>query len=499
MPFTGNRRGYYLVRRGRLSHITYSVTGKEGFRPGNGGQRGGSAVRGRLSGLWNALLDHYVPALLVLALAALTLGGVGSPESVGAVGALLCAVGCTQRPPRADLWIILPMGVYLAAGLASSWRIYGTVAEGYAAAHAVFPAMYLLTACLDEGDLRLLKRLSALWAAGVAAAGIVQFTARALTGVPSRLGGALNNPNALGVFLTVGWFALLACRPEPEEQGALPALLRHAELPILTALALTLSMGSFLAMAAGILVLLVRERRRSGWRQAFEAACRILARAAIGIGLGILMYFTARHTRIPWFCLFLLAWLLAMAAQWQVFERFLAAYRRAAAVIAGSGVLVAGAAVAIRPSAIATFAERLEMIRDGLSYLPDHLLLGLGPYQWRLWNLHGGGKYFNTWHIHNFLVHTAVELGLLAALALLAIILRHWRKTGAACAAAFVFHGMIDTGFFYLGVTALALISAGEPQKGGRQLSGTASRLMFAALFALFVYCALYGRFQGTA
>ena len=55
---------------------------------------------------------------------------------------------------------------------------------------------------------------------------------------------------------------------------------------------------------------------------------------------------------------------------------------------------------------------------------------------------------------------------------------------------------MMDTGFFYLGVTALALIAAGEPRKGGRELRNLTARLMFAALFVLFVYCVLYGRFR---
>lgn len=463
-----------------------------------GGERRDREERtaGGLAGCLDRMLDRYVLILLILALAALTVGGVGSPASVGPVGALLCAAGCAQRKIRADLWVVLPMGVYLLAGMAATYRVYGTIAEGYVPAHAVLLAVYLLIGCLEAEELPPLRRFAALWVTGTAAAGVLLFTLRALRGSGARLGGILQNPNALGVFLTVGWFTLQACLPDGEEPGLTAKLLRHAEPILLTALALTLSMGSFLAMAAGTLVLLLQFRREHTWRETFAYGCRVLARAAMGMGLGILMYFTARHTRVPWFCLFLLGYLLALAAEWPVFDRFLQTVRPAAAVIAGCGVLVAAAAIAIRPSALATFAERLEMMADGLSYLPDHPLLGLGPYQWRLYNLHGGGKYFNTWHIHNFLIHIAVELGLPAALALLAVIVRHFRKGLAPAAAAFVFHGMMDTGFFYLGVTALALITAGEPREGNRKLEGGPARLVFAALFVLFLYCVFYSRFH---
>ena len=88
----------------------------------------------------------------------------------------------------------------------------------------------------------------------------------------------------------------------------------------------------------------------------------------------------------------------------------------------------------IRPSALATFAERIEMMENGLGYILFHPVLGLGPSQWRSWNMFDGDKYFGTWHIHNFLIHIGVELGLIAMAALAVIVLRHFRKTGALMA-----------------------------------------------------------------
>ena len=204
------------------------------------------------------------------------------------------------------------------------------------------------------------------------------------------------------------------------------------------------------------------------------------------------MYITARQTQVPWFCLILLVWLAALTAQWETFGRFLQACPVAAAGLSGAGVLVAGAIVAIRPSAAATFAERIEMWRNGCGYLLVHPLLGLGPDQWWRWNMHDGDTFFQTLHIHNLLLHTGVELGLIALAALLVIIVRHFVKSGDPAAFVFLFHNMMDITFFNLGVTSLTLVAAGEPQKGGVRLSAKTVRVLFAVLLAHFAYVVLY-------
>ena len=55
-----------------------------------------------------------------------------------------------------------------------------------------------------------------------------------------------------------------------------------------------------------------------------------------------------------------------------------------------------------------------------------------------------------------------------------------------ALTAAFLLHNMIDTSFFYLGITALALTAAGEP--GDRKLRGGVVKLLFALYAGLFAY-----------
>ena len=450
-------------------------------------------MSGKLGRALDALFDHYVFVLLILAQAALVQFGVANALSTGMVGILLCAAGLgLRRSARVDLWIAVPMAAYLALGMASAYMTFGNTVQGYPSTHVIFFAIYFIMACMNGGELRLLKRLNALWAGGAAAVSLGMFLLQALSGTAGRLGGLLRNPNALGIFLAVGGFAITACLEEDGEEDALNRALRRAEPLVLAALAMTLSMGSFLAMAAGILALLLEKKRRASWQEVIGYGFVVLAKASLCFAAGILMYVTARQTRIPWFCLFLLAWLLALAASWGTFERFLRTYRWAAMGLSGGGIAVAAAAVAIRPSALATFAERIEMMENGLGYLLFHPVLGLGPGQWREGEPYDGGKNFRTRPNHNFLIHIGVELGLIAMAMLVIVIVRHFRKTGAPGAAAFLVHNLMDTSFFYCGITSLTLVSAGEPQKGGRTLGIAATRAVFVLLAAHFAWCCVY-------
>ena len=404
----------------------------------------------RIAGGVNSVVEHYVLAVMLLAVAALTVGGVGAPEAVGVTGLILCAAGLSRGAAKVDLWVLIALAAYLVIGDISSYVTYGYLTGGYTATQSVLLVLYLLMACLDGEELRLFRRLSVLWAGCVAAQGLARFLGKALDGSAGRLGGMLGNPNALGIFLVMAWFGLKAWMPGEEETGLLPAVLRRLEPLLLTALALTLSMGSFVALAAGMAYLAVGWLRREGWRTAFARTCRMLAKAALGVGLGVLMYFTARRTGVPWLCLVELAYLLALMALW----------------------------------------ERLEMMRNGLGYVLVNPLLGVGPYQWRLLNLGDADPYFNTWHIHNIPIHIAVELGLPALAALVVLVVRVYRKKGPNRAGftALACHCLMDTGFFYLGTMSLMTATVAEPQEGGAQLSSGAVKLLFLAAGAQFIY-----------
>ena len=436
------------------------------------------------------LLDNYAPLCLALALTILSLTGVGDVGTASLVGLILCGVGLTRGAARADLGVLVPLVVYDLAALASSCAAYGNLVDGYGAMHALFPVLYLLAACLDDRELRLLRRCCVLWAGAAAAVGIGRFVFQAVVqGFAVRLSGPLGSPNAMGIFLAVGWFILMYGKEDRQDRT--PGLL-WLEPVLLTALALTLSMGSFAAMAAGVAVLLLEKKRETSWRETVRYICPILARAVLGMGTGLLVYLAAARTSVPWVCLLPLAYGGAAAACWGAYGRWLNARPRAALLIASMGVLVAAAATAVRPSAAATFSERLEMMASGLRYLPAKPLWGVGPLQWRLLDLNDGGKYFNTWHIHNIPLHIGVEMGWIAMTAIVLAGLRGLcRKKPAllrAGTAAFLLHNLMDTSFFYLGITALTLTAAGWPESGGRSLSGGAARVLFALFGVLFLY-----------
>lgn len=291
----------------------------------------------------------------------------------------------------------------------------------------------------------------------------------------------MGNPNAMGIFLVLGWAIAL-------DSGS------FLEPLLLIGAAMTLSMGSFVAMAAGILVLLADKKRTASWGETVRYGCQLLAKASLGVGTGLLLYLSAARTRVPWVCLLLVAYAGAVLVLWKDLGRFLEAKPRMAALIAALGVLVALAAVLIRPSAVATFAERLEMMASGLHYLTADPLVGVGPFQWRLLDLHDGGKYFNTWHIHNVPLHVGVETGWIAMAALCLAGLRALdrRKPLRAMTAAFLVHNLLDTSFFYLGVTALVLTAAGCAQEEGHTLGGGGTKVLFALLAGLFAYGLYY-------
>lgn len=451
-----------------------------------------------LTGL-ERLLDHYLVLLLFLSLISLTLLSSETPLLTGLLGLILCVTGMAQGRAKTDLWVLVPLILYQVFSVISFRMAYtgaptGMIAD-FLSAQAFYPVLYLLMAFLNAEERLWLKRLCLLWTGCVAAVGLVQFILRAIDGRAARLGGVFGNPNAMGAFLVIGWLVLQTCFPEGEEDGWNPWL-RGLEPLLLAVLALTLSMGSFVAMAAGVLVLILSRVRGGTWRKTLTFACDILARAGFGVGLGVLMYTAARRSGQPWLCVPLALYLLAVMFFWGRFQSFLGDFPKAAAAMTALGALVAVAVVLSRPSSLATFRERLAMMENGLHYLTVHPLWGLGPYQWRVYNYLDSDLYFNTYHIHNVPLHIGVELGLPAMAMALTVLVRRFVKRSEpghiAGYTAFVVHNLIDTSFFYSAVTAMTLMTVAEPGNGGRQLPALAVRLIFAGFAAMFAVYLFY-------
>lgn len=441
--------------------------------------------------LFDAIFEHYIAICLFLALFMMTLTGVGDVRITSMAGFFLCAVGFIRKSAEIDLWVFVPMALYNIAVTLSSYAAYGNITDGYGGLHLIFPVIYLLTACLNSRELLLLERLCTVWAGLSAAIGAAGYALRAVfENSGGRLNGILGNPNASGIFWALSWFMLLHCLPEKEDQmkeNLLTRILPYLEPVLFFALALTLSMGSFAAMAAGIFVLVLLKYKKDK-RGTLQYICRILAKTVLGVGTGLLLYLGASRTSVPWICAPLLLYASALVLCWKDFQFFLKAHTRMAAGITAAGILIAGTVVMVRPGSFATFSERLEMMRAALPYLTDNPLLGIGPYQWRMLDMRDGGKYFATWHIHNVLLHAGVEFGWIAAAALAVMGVRLFQKKDPPAKAGFTaycLHNMIDTSFFYMGITSFALLLTGASQTGGRHLGSRCVKFLFGLFAAL--------------
>ena len=440
---------------------------------------------------FNHWMEHVPLLLLFLAFFILTLCQTGIVLVVGLVGIILCMIGMIQPAVKVDLWILFPLIVYNVMSACSSYAVYGNFVKGFASTQSIFPVMFLLLAYLSAEERILLKRLCAVWMSFIAVMGILEFAADALQGDAGRLGGVFGNPNALGTFLIIGWFAITSCREdEKSDEGLWNRIFSYAEPFLLIALALTLSMGAFLSMAIGLLVMIVLKRCTI-----FEIAA-LFARIGFGVGTGLLLYIAGDKTNAPWVCAVMLMYCIVAVCMWNRLEQYLKQNPVMSFSMIGVGALGALGAILMRPNAAATFAERIGMMRNGLRYFFVNPILGVGPQQWRLLNLQDSDKYFNTWHIHNIFIHVGVELGLVALTMLIIIVLRHYRKKeGAAQRSGFtaaLVHSLMDTTFLYVAAVPFVMLTAGDDESGKHEVSVKVTRLIFggfALYFAYNVYC----------
>lgn len=428
--------------------------------------------------------DNCVALCTMIVIIALSFTGAGNALMVCVMGFMLCVALLTRRSMKLDLWIFIPLLVYILLCGYASLRAYGTLTQGYVCVQAVFLVVYLAVASMDEDEARFLRQAIVAWVALAAVIGIAFFVFDAFGGVVSRLGWPLGGANALGIYMVIGWFALLGLKGSDVAER----ILRHVEPLILVSLALTLSLGSFGALVIAIIVMLLYSKRERTWDAVLADAAVLIVKLVIGVGTGICLYLAPSWGDLPLFNIVTIAYLIALVVFWAQLEAFLRSHMRLTAPLAILGPVVAIVAMLIRGSAPATFFERLDMIQNGIGYLSVNPLFGVGAYQWRVLNMMDGDLYFNTWHIHNSLLHIAVELGVIAALMLLVVAVRFFVKRRdpeqRGAFVAFIVHNMLDTSLFFPAIGSLLMVTAGSPRTTGALLYG-ASVKVFAGAFAL--------------
>ena len=185
-------------------------------------------MKGSLERKLDGLTDYYLVVCLFLSLFTMTWVGVGNIVVASLLGILLCIIGLMQQFARVDIWAFAFLAGYQLMSMASSFAAHGNIVDGYASTQMVYLPIYLIMGCLSVKETKLLRRLCVLWTAVTAAAGCLQFVySTVILGRAWRLSGFLGNPNAMGIFLVLGWIALLQCRQDPAEgklEKYLPAL-----------------------------------------------------------------------------------------------------------------------------------------------------------------------------------------------------------------------------------------------------------------------------------
>lgn len=423
---------------------------------------------------------------LIISLVVLTLTGTGTAAILSLVGIVLCVVCFFRREVSIDWWIFIPLAAYLVMNFVSAWAAYGDAFRGYGPLHVIYLTLYASACCLRAKESNLLRQLCVLFAGVAAIAGIVAFSYQAFSVSATRMEFVVGSPNALGIFFVLSWFALQSCRMSAPE-GKLFKVIDRLEPVILVALAMTLSMGSFAALMVGFIVMLISRGRATGSAgEALRFATVALPKIFLGFGIGLLMYMSAERAEAPMLCLVVLAYLVAMVCLWRCFDAFLVEKRKVASAISIIGLLCIPLAIFMRPNALLTFDERIAMMANGIGYLWMDPLTGTGPKTWRGLNLLDGDAYFNTNHIHNMFIHAGVEFGLIAMIALIVIAVRlfvkRYQEAQHGEDAAFLFHMLTDTGFFFMGVVGMFIFTANGSTSPVKQLPSIATKLVFLVL-----------------
>lgn len=344
-------------------------------------------------------LDNYVLTLLSLTLMALCFAGLGMPFLTCIIGLFLCVIGISRRQFTVNTVSLLALSGYIAWCMLSSFFVKGDAMQGYASMQAILPVLFLLIGTFNSVDKVKLRKVLVVWTALVAMANLLElFVTTFSGGVVTRVSGVFDNPNYTGVFLVLGWFTVL------DMQGDAPSssLLSKIEPLILSALVLTLSMGSYLTACVGVLIVVVLSCRGDySFHNVTESFISFVVRAVMGSSPGLLLYLVMTRTTYTWFSVIILVWLIALMWYWEPCITYLRSAACLKCVAVAVGIIGIVIMLVIRPSALETIQERIYMIRNGLGYARNNLLFGVGSFHWHELNLLDSDKCFNSWCVHN--------------------------------------------------------------------------------------------------
>lgn len=437
--------------------------------------------------------ENCVALCVALALVALPFLGIAGGVFMCAVGALLCLAMLTRRAMRLDLWVFIPLLAYVVLNGIATFRIYGTLNEGYFGAQSIYLVIYLAIACVEDHEAEMMRKLCTGWAALVAIIALGVFAGNVLGGKALRLDWPFGNADPQGIFLVIAWFALSGF----EGDDGASRLLRRCEPVILVALALTLTMASFGALVIGVIAMLLYEKSRRSWKELGRRALLLVARLVLGAGMGFLLYGLAFVTPGSWIILLGVAVVVIVAVAWERIVAFLSGHLACTVILAVASIALVAGAFFIRANAAGRFVERIAMIQDGIGYVSVDPLFGIGPFQWHHINHELGDPFPTAALIHSTLASVAVEIGLIALAALLIVVVRFFVKRrepwqrGAFIA--FLVQNLFDLGFYFPAVTGLLMVTVATPRRGGVCLVGAIPKVINIVLLAFYAALAAFG------
>lgn len=439
---------------------------------------------------WNVFYGQNFQVMLLLFMFVTMTMGCGNSVVVACLCVCLSLMGLFTKTVKIDLIAFCLMIGMVGFAALSSWQTTGVPLSGYVSKWLLFLILYLWLGTLSDMESRRLKQYVVYWVAVIAVWSVLSFVFHAVQVGGGRLGGVLGNPNSAGIFLVIGWFLLEQLLNDN------PKLLILEPL-VLVVCAMTLSMGSFLSMGVALLYLTICKGRVYGVRYALLYLTNRVVRIGLCFWIGFLFYWSSRAMYPHWLCVLPFGMLMLAILTWRKVVEFLQIHRKFTFCMAVCGLGLLSFAVYLRPSSFATFAERLEMMQVGVSYVRENPVTGVGPYRWRGLDYSDGGKYFNTWYIHNAFLHVGVEVGVLAMLFMTSLVIWYFykhrgknpdRQSGAV---AFLVHSLLDVGFFFEVIPVLMLLGNVSESSYDKVLSSRQKNILFGVLFLLSLWYVL--------
>lgn len=467
-------------------------------------------------------ISQYVAFVTVVAsLVALTLMGPGNVMVTMIVAFVVCVVGVFQKDARFSWNVVLAWLVLCILGFVSNYIHLGTLLYGYVPLLFSCVPIYMLSRCLDQKLSHLLLGVFAIWCGIVATYAIGTFVVESVDGRTFRVSVLNIGTNVLGIFFAMGWFGAMSyqmqiarsyagndipfaqalkvcCGVMGQSEGCKSTNVSRFDkgvsyavtvcMPLLlSAMALTLSVGSFIALFSGVVFLAayLYHVDKGSLKDYVQIGVSWVSQIVLGVAPGAFLFIAAASGNFPIIALDIV-FLIAFCLIWPIVLRAVSSTCKIS-YVACAFVPVAGAALAfLRPNAFATFAERIEMMGSGISYMGDSPLTGIGSYAWRHMDASDGGTFFNSTYIHNGFIHFGVEIGILAMIVLVILaalcFARRTKLAQQGAKFAFLVHILFDVSLFSPSAIAALICTSVTVDDKSQSNDVFVSRVMFGGL-----------------